>query len=62
MVINMDSGQRVKSTYRQITERYCSAVNDNVVIEKIVCGSDEKQKCYNYQNCQNRDNCKLHGG
>ena len=44
--------------FRQVTERFCSKIGDNVVVMQTVTNDGEYYKCMSADGCPNCDKCK----
>ena len=44
--------------FRQVTERFCSHIGDNVVVMQTVKGDSESFKCMSADGCPSCTNCK----
>ncbi len=57
-MLNDDNKKTSHSTFRQITERFCSHLGDNVVVMQTVQGEHENYECLSAALCPNRSECK----
>ncbi len=48
--------QKVK--FRQVTEKFCATLGDNVVVMQTMRGDTESRICLNAANCPNSAECK----
>lgn len=46
------------TSFRQITERFCSKIGDNVVVMQTVTSDGEFYKCMSADGCPNCTQCK----
>lgn len=44
--------------FRQITERFCSQIGDNVIVMQTIDGESEYLKCMSAYNCPHSEKCK----
>ncbi len=44
--------------FRQVTERFCSKIGDNVVVMQTVTSDGEFYKCMSADSCPNCSECK----
>ncbi len=55
---NEKTDKTSRTNYRQITERFCATLGDNVVVMQTITGDTEKSMCLNAEGCPNSHKCK----
>ena len=57
---NKKETSNTSTCFRQVTERFCSKIGDNVVVMQTVTSDGECYKCMSADGCPNCNNCKNH--
>ena len=55
---NEKETKKSSTHFRQVTERFCSKIGDNVVVMQTVTHDGETYKCMSADACPNCESCK----